>query len=514
MPSNPPNSPPNPPSPRHSTPALGLQWLLFETAPHGMLIYDSAGAIIDANPAAERLLGAPLADIKGVGGLVPLGEVIREDGTPLPVGEQPAGVALRTSATVDDTVLGIRRLPADGMRWLSVSAIPLRLANSPQPYAAMCMFVDVTDQRAAVAALQASEERFRRAFEGSPVMMAISDLETGEFVDVNERYCEVTGYTRDQLVGHRSLDLGIVDADARAALYQAMKQHSRVRNYAMPIRTRSGETREVLMSGEVLTLASAPCLLTIANDITARTKMEEERDRMTSHLRHLRRLESVGRLASGMAHDLNNSLTAILALAELEQLEAKRGSATHENLQYIQEACLRGEATLRQLLEIARPQEASRDTVDLNALLRDEVTLLSRTTLQKVQILAEFDDTLPRVHGDGEALRHAMMTICLNAVDVMPAGGTLKVQTQRESAAFVVVAITDVRVPLTQQASLAMEAWSFAAMPREVSEAFGLAMVQEVIESQGGTMTVESAEGKAGRVIIRLPAVAPANAML
>ncbi len=514
MPRHTPSEPRLPPAPRPSSPAIGLRSLLFESAPHGMVLHDSTGMIVDANAAAQRLLAVALDQVKGTSRLHPRWEVVREDGTPMPLAEQPALVALRTGVTVDEVLLGLRRDAPAGTLWLSVSAIPMRLSNSPQPYAAIAMFVDVTAQREAIAALRASEERFRKAFEGSPLMMAISTLETGELLDVNDRYCEVLGYPRDQLIGHTLAELGVLQLAERVTLLEIIRRNGRVKNYSLSIRAHGGVDRTMLLSAEAVTIDDVPCLLVTADDITARTQMEEERSRLASHLRHLRRLESVGRLASGMAHDLNNSLTAILALAELAQLDTAPGSAAHENLQFIQDACVRGEESLRQLLELARPREAVRDTVDLNALLRDEATLLSRTTLQKVQIVVDLEESLPRIHGDGEAIRHALLTVCLNAVDVLPQGGTLMLQTRRDGDAFVRVSITDVRVALSSAGVRDADAWSFATLPAEVSERFGLSTVQEVIESQDGTMVVESAEGKAGRVTVRLPAVAAPSAML
>ncbi|MBW7934254.1 MAG: PAS domain S-box protein [Gemmatimonadaceae bacterium] len=507
MPTEPSRPPTAGTAPRHSTPALGLQWLLFETAPHGMVIYDAAGTVVDANASAERLIGQPLAAMKGTLGFAPHWTVLRDDGSALPADQRPVAAALTSGAPVDGVVIGIQRAPAQPPTWLTVSAIPLLRPNSPRPYAIIAMFIDVTEQRKAVAELQASEERFRMAFRDSPQMMAISDLETGRFVDVNERYCEVTEFPRAMLLGQRSIDLGIIDAATRAALLTAMEQQGRVRNYEVPIRDRNGAEKTVMMSGGVLTLNGTRCLLTIASDITARRRLDAERERLSSHLRHLRRLENVGRLASGMAHDLNNGLTAVLALAELELQDAPAGTERHENLQYIVDSCLRAEGTLRQLIDLSRPpQEGTRDTVDLNTMLRDEVTLLARTTLQKVQLRTDLDPALPRVHGDAEVLRHAIMTVCLNAVDVMPLGGTLIVRTRRDGPTIAVVEITDVRTGDDPDA--AAEPWAFTAMPNEMSEAFGLTMVREVIEAQGGTFALESALGKGGRVVIRLQAVA------
>jgi len=378
------------------------------------------------------------------------------------------------------------------------------------------VFGVVTDETArlgAQAALRASEGRFERAFRDGPVMMAISELESGRYFDVNARYCDVSGFARESLIGHTSAGVGLIEREERRKIREALRTDGRITNLEVPLRTAAGREITVLMSGEVMDLNGTPCLLTIATDISDMKRMEAERALLEAQVQHLRRMESIGRLAGGVAHDMNNVLTAILTLAELQSQEAEPGSALHEDMETIAQSALRGQTTVRGLLRFARSDVSSLELLDLNTLIREEVALLARTTLQQAVLSTELDEALPLVRGDRAALTHVFMNLCLNAVDAMPDGGTITVRTRRDGPAHLVAEVVDSGTGMPAEVlEKALDPF-FTTKPQGRGTGLGLSIVFGTVQAHGGTIKLRSAPGQGTTVRIRLPAVHEATAM-
>jgi PAS domain S-box-containing protein len=146
-------------------------------------------------------------------------------------------------------------------------------------------FHDVTDQRRAEAALRRSEERYRKAFRSSPDSITISDMATGRFIEVNEGFVKMSGYTYDEVLGKTSLDLGIWrDPDERASVVRKVKRDGSVRDYEADFVTKDGDVLRCLVSSERFDLDNTPCLVIIARDITERKQYEERLERTSREL--------------------------------------------------------------------------------------------------------------------------------------------------------------------------------------------------------------------------------------
>ena len=364
---------------------------------------------------------------------------------------------------------------------------------------------DISERRRAEAALRASEERFEKAFRASPVPMTLSVIAPGRYIDVNDRFCALSGWTRDEAIGHTAVELNWVTNEQRSAALAAIEAEGRTVARETMVRTRSGEERTCLLSGEVLELNRVPCLLAMVLDITALRRSEAERAALETQVQHLKRMDSIGRLAGGVAHDMNNVLTAILTLAELQHSESDEGSALHADMETIVQACLRGQSTVRSLLNFARADVSTLDLLDLNELVQHEVALLERTTLQRAHLRAELEDGLPAIHGDRAALGHVLMNLCLNAIDAMPQGGTLAVRTRRDGDKHVVIDVIDSGVGMPPEVlEKALDPF-FTPKPQGEGTGLGLSIVFGTIKAHGGTMNIHSVAGEGTTVSVRLP---------
>jgi len=250
--------------------------------------------------------------------------------------------------------------------------------------------------------------------------------------------------------------------------------------------------------------------------IQTRFLLERERRRNERAMRDLeaqfqqaQKMESLGVLAGGVAHDMNNVLGAILAVASTHIGSQPPGSPLHHALETICKATERGGRMVKGLLGFARQTPTEERVLDMNALLGDQVALLERTTLAKVHLQLDLEAGLSPIRGDGGALAHAIMNLCVNAVDAMPENGTLTLRTRNLDGDRIEVAVED----------------TGAGMPREVLEkaldpffttkavgkgtGLGLAMVYSTVKAHRGQMTLQSEPGRGTRVKLVFPACEP-----
>ncbi|MEI6154922.1 MAG: PAS domain S-box protein, partial [Deltaproteobacteria bacterium] len=165
-----------------------------------------------------------------------------------------------------------------------------------------------------ISQLKQSEEKFSRAFHSSSVSMAISTMDDGCFLDVNETFLTTMGFSREDVIGKTSIELGIfINLENRTETHRIVKETGRARNVEVQVRTKDGKILDGLFSADTITINDTSCLLTVMTDITDRKLMEEE-------LLRAQKIESLGILAGGIAHDFNNLMTVVLGNVQLAMM--------------------------------------------------------------------------------------------------------------------------------------------------------------------------------------------------
>src|SRR5215475_13277795 len=152
------------------------------------------------------------------------------------------------------------------------------------------MAVDITDLKQVEDALKKSEEKFSKAFRQSPLMLTLTSVKDGRFVEVNETKERITGWSRDELIGRTSVEMGIwVDPGQRAELIRRLSTQGTVRNFEVNFRTKYADVRVVLLSAELIEINGEPCILSVSADITdlkraeATLRESEERFRLVAN---------------------------------------------------------------------------------------------------------------------------------------------------------------------------------------------------------------------------------------
>ncbi len=262
-----------------------------------------------------------------------------------------------------------------------------------------------------------------------------------------------------------------------------------VRGYAQPVRQQDGG---VLWNGVLL-------------DWTDRKLAEEETLHLQQQLQQAQKMESLGSLAGGVAHDMNNVLGAILGLASAHIDSLPYGSPVHKALDTICKATERGGKMVKSLLSFARQSPTEERKLDVNAVLKEQVTLLERTTLAKVQLQLKLEPNLHPILGDVSALTHAFMNLCVNAVDAMPDRGTLILHTRNVDSHWIEVVVEDNGIGMQKEVlEKAMDPF-FTTKGVGKGTGLGLSMVFSTVQAHRGHIVLQSEPGQGTRVVLRFP---------
>lgn len=356
------------------------------------------------------------------------------------------------------------------------------------------------------------EDLFLKAFQFFPSALGITHLKTGEFVSVNAAFLSMFGYAEGEVEGKTSLDIGLwADPVDRQSAVARLSRGEEVHGFEVVFRRKDGSTLFVAYSGRLVDLHGQTYLLSAAMDVTARRQAEEDRRRLADQVAQAQKLDSLGSLAGGVAHDMNNVLAAILTIADFHEASAPEGSRLQKNMGTIAKACQRGGTLVKGLLGFARTALTDKRRVDLNAVVAEGLALLERTTLQKVRIHTEFAKDLHAVKGDPAALGHAFMNLCVNAVDAMPEGGLLAVKTWNEATGCVHLEVADTGCGMPPEVlGKALDPF-FTTKPQGQGTGLGLSIVYRTVKAHGGDLQIHSQPDQGTQVAIRLPAV-PASA--
>ncbi len=258
---------------------------------------------------------------------------------------------------------------------------------------------DITDQRRVEKALRLSEEKFSKAFRCSPTILWISTLQEGRVLEVNEAFERHSGYTRDEIVGHTKLELGLwFDLRERETLTDIVRRQGNARDQEVRLRTKSGQVVVILLSVESVELHGQQCLLTVGQDITERKRAEEELRHLSGQLLRLQD-EERRRIARDLHDSTGQDLVALATM--LGQLRASIPSREQKSRKLLSECkaladqCIREVRTLSYLLHPPILDEAG-----LADAIRDYVKGFTKRS--GIQVELELSPRLGRMTRDVE----------------------------------------------------------------------------------------------------------------
>jgi two-component system, cell cycle sensor histidine kinase and response regulator CckA len=362
--------------------------------------------------------------------------------------------------------------------------------------------------------LRFSEERFSKAFDSSPEGITISTLSEGRYIEVNDAFLKMTGYSRAEILGKAAAELGIwCNPDERTRIVEEIVRNERVRSAQARFRTKSAETREVEISAEGIQLQGEACLIAITRDVTQHKLLEQQ-------LRQAQKMEAVGRLAGGVAHDFNNLLGVILACSELLEKDVDAFPPLAKRVETIKSACERAASLTSQLLAFSRRQMLQPAVINLNSTVADTGQMLQRLMGEDIEQKMMLDPALGQVKADPGQMVQVIMNLAVNARDAMPQGGKLIIATSNvvvdgdqdriapiPPGRYVMLAVSDSGTGMDEQVQSHIFEPFYTTKPAGKGTGLGLATVLGIVEQSGGHIVVESEPGEGTTFRIYLPRV-------
>ncbi|MGZ4334782.1 MAG: PAS domain S-box protein [Gaiellaceae bacterium] len=391
---------------------------------------------------------------------------------------------------------------------------------------------DISDRKEAEQRFLTAERRYRTLVEQLPLAMYIRPLDMEQpNIYVSPQVEPMLGYPVDAWLGDPGLLASIVHPEDRA---RVIAEGTRVRAGGAPVHD---EYRYLKPDGSIVWVQDETHLVLdehgaplyvqgFLQDITERRLTEAERDRLREELLHAQKLEAIGRLAGGVAHDFNNMLTAIRGYAELLVAKLDPSTSARDDATRILRAAEQAADLPRQLLAFGRKQVLEPTVVDVNDVVASIGGLLEHVISGSITVEIEARAEAPWTFADRSQLEQALVNLALNASDAMPVGGRLKVTTANvtigESEAvepdarpgsYTVIRVSDTGVGMDDETRRRAFEPFFTTKLDADGSGLGLSSVYGTVAQSGGFVLLETTLGEGSTFSLHLPtAAAPAAA--
>ena len=520
---------------------------LFEAMAQGVLYQDQDGRITEANAAAEKILGLPLAKLQGRASIDPSWKTVREDGSHFPGEDHYSMVALR-SGEPSAGMMGVFNPAEKDYRWLNVYAVPEFRDHEEKPYRVFTTFEDNTDLLRARQEVRRERDRARLYIDMAKVILMVLNLE-GTVLLINKEGCRVLGYEEREIIGKNWFD-NFVPARVREEILPLSRSlvggdietHAHHENTVL---TRGGEERLVAWNNTVLRDEKGEItgLLSSGEDITEKRAAEEERNKLQASLAQSDRLASMGMLAAGVAHEINNPLSYVLYNIEsltkalprqgdslrrhrqalekhlgpetLKELAGEGGNAPNPML--IDDMCTQLDSTLSGALKIrdivkglgtfSRVEDAQPMPVNVTKVIEAASSMAQNEIKYRARLVKDLGK-VPAVLASEGRLSQVVLNLLINAAHAIEEGDAenneIRIRTWSDGKeAFIEIKDTGVGIAPEDQKKLFEPFYTTKEIG--MGSGLGLAISRNIVEGFGGRIEVQSAVGKGSRFAVSLP---------
>jgi two-component system cell cycle sensor histidine kinase/response regulator CckA len=359
-----------------------------------------------------------------------------------------------------------------------------------------------------------AERRHRLLFDANPQPMWIFDVETLEFLAVNDAAVRHYGYSRPEFLGMTIMDVRPAEEPPGPPIGH---QSSRPEAAFTRHQRKDGTVIDMELVSHELELDGRRARLVLATDMSERTRTRAALHHSQEQLRQAQRLDAVGRLAAGIAHDFNNILTSIRGFGDMLYRELEEGDPRRADAEQIRKAADRGVLLTGQLLAFGQRQLPQPQVLDLNDVIHSMEGLIRRLLGADIRVDLRLLPGTAMLRMDPGHLDQLLVNIILNAREAMPKGGTLTIETgERQLAegtrnrrvrpgAYVMLAIHDTGGGLDAEAPEHFLEPFHASDPREQRAGLGLSIVYGIVREHGGVVKVSSEPGQGSTVKVYLP---------
>jgi PAS domain S-box-containing protein len=367
------------------------------------------------------------------------------------------------------------------------------------------------DRKRAQTALAESEARFSMAFQASPIFIGVARMSDGRFEMINDSFVTWSGYTREEILGRNSAELGVWDRPAeREAFWEDLQRTGSIRARECGFRNRSGRLFTMLLSSQVIQLNRAPHILTLALDITQRKKAEEEVLKALAREKELSQLKS--NFVSMVSHQFRTPLAIIQSSAELlhEFMPKMNPAERDEQLESIAGNTRRMAGMMEEILVLSRLDAGRLDfrpfELDLNLFCGRVVEEVLSATNRLCSIELSPIRRLPTARGDERLLEHILTNLLSNAVKYSKPGACVRFTVERDSTmALFVIRDEGIGISDDDQKMLFVAFHRGANVENRPGTGLGLLLVKRCVELHQGSIRIESKIGCGTTVTVRLP---------
>ncbi|MHB9111751.1 MAG: PAS domain S-box protein [Thermoleophilia bacterium] len=478
---------------------------LFDNSPLMLFVLDPDGTVVTVNPAGVSQLGYSAEELIGQSVLKVFHPEDRK--TVLTQVER-----LLKSGSVTGTWT-IKKVRKDGKEiWVNEVARKIEWPDGRPVILILCE--NITERKQAEIALQESETKLRAIFEQSHDGIGVS--RAGMHVMVNPAYVNLFGYEDEsELFGNSVLNL-IAPGERDKVAANVRRRTAGVeapRFYETRGLRKDGTEFDMDVSVSTYEIDSEIYTLVILRDISEQKILE-------ASLLQAQKMESVGRLAGGVAHDFNNFLTAVEGYIDLTLLDLSIGGHERENLLEARHSAERAANLTRQLLLFSRREPLELRPVNLNTIVVDLLKMLERLIGEQYSVVSSFDDDLPAVKADAGQIEQVLMNLMVNARDAMADGGEILIGTEKVQVAeeyvsshagahtgeFARLFVRDTGSGVDPDTLSHIFEPFFSTKEAGVGTGLGLSVVYGIITQHGGWIDVESKRGRGTTFSIFLPA--------
>ena len=477
-------------------------------------------------PAVERLAGAAqpfltLLDRVAAGDPVPADEL------------EAAGWAAHaesfrlfdTGAGELDRLLATRIVNIQNRRVQGYSIIVATLAIAAFVMALMMRSLlerDVTDRQRAEAVIKQSELRFSRIFDHSPIPITLSSFPDSRILAANDRFLGFSGFTREEVVGVTTAELGIYqDPSDRAEILERLRTHGHVHGREQAFRTKSGQICHSVLWIDVLTIGEERYILVVSLDVTEQKLAEKQQRELEEQLRQAQKLDALGTLAGGIAHDFNNILGAIISYSELSKMDNPGNHVLQANLDEVLRASARAANLVRQILSFSRHQKEERKALQLAPIIKEALSLLRASLPSTIALHQQIEAAVPDVLANPTQVHQIVMNLCTNAAHAMKgkqgrisielsqllvADSEAKPHVELQPGGYVRMTVQDTGHGMDAATSKRIFEPFFTTKSSGEGTGLGLSVVHGIVKEYGGVVTVDSELGRGTSLTIFLPA--------
>jgi PAS domain S-box-containing protein len=493
---------------------------MLDEAPAGVLVHDEDGRVLYANRHVAALHGYTSEE---------LGHLALPDLVPLNAREE---MRRRMRKTVErgEASFDVWHVRKDGSP-VHLHVLARRTYWLDHP-AVLSVETDLTEREQSEKALRESEERYRLLAERIADVVWVLDPSTGKCLYVSPSVERLRGYTVEEAMA-QPLEASIAPESREsmsAQAYQALRELSggaHVGSFGVHIvhQTRKdGSTvpTEVTMECIRDQATGKPLILGVSRDVTERMQAEKSRQDLQTQLNQARKMEAIGSLAGGVAHDFNNLVSVILSYTGFVLNELSEGDARRKDLEEVKKAAMRAAGLTRQLLAFSRKQVFQPVPLDLNQSAKGLEKMLRRILGEDIDFVQRLAPDLGVTLADPGQIEQVLMNLVVNARDAMPHGGRLTVETRNvelsESqasslggvgpGAYVELLVTDTGCGMDAETQARVFEPFFTTKEKGKGTGLGLSTVFGIVKQSGGDVQVVSAPGQGSTFRIYLPRTA------